>query len=185
MMQELFGLWLPIIVSAVAVFMASALAWMVLPHHKADWKGISGEDAFLGNLGSLGIKPGQYMFPFCESGVQMKDPQFKKRWDAGPHGTLTIWSGPPNMGRNLTLTFIFYLVVGLFVAYLGAMALEPGERFIRVFRVTSVAAIIAYVFGMVPQAIWFGRPSRTLLMDVLDGLVYGSITGLIFGWLWP
>ncbi len=35
-MEPLLDLWLPIVVSAVIVFVASFLAWMVLPHHKGD-----------------------------------------------------------------------------------------------------------------------------------------------------
>jgi hypothetical protein len=36
-----------------------------------------------------------------------------------------------------------------------------------------------------PNNIWFGTPKRAILMDVLDGVVYGLITGAVFGALWP
>lgn len=45
-MDELLDLWLAIVVSAVIVFVASFLAWMVLGHHKGDWKGLPDEDTF-------------------------------------------------------------------------------------------------------------------------------------------
>ena len=42
---SLASLWLPILVSAVAVFFVSFLAWMVLPHHKKDINAIADEKA--------------------------------------------------------------------------------------------------------------------------------------------
>lgn len=39
-MITVFSLWLTIVLSAVAVFYASFVAWMILPHHKADWNGL-------------------------------------------------------------------------------------------------------------------------------------------------
>ena len=64
-MGFLVELWLPILVSSVLVFIASALAWMVSPHHKQDWKGLPNEDGFLDSLRANNTPAGQYMFPFC------------------------------------------------------------------------------------------------------------------------
>ncbi|UCD75560.1 MAG: hypothetical protein JSV91_01320 [Phycisphaerales bacterium] len=182
--MSLVELWLPIVLSAVAVFIVAAVAHTVLPHHKGDWGKAPAEDDLLETLRSKGIGPGQYMFPFCTGPGELKDEAAKKRFEAGPHGTLTVWPGVPNMTRNLILSFIFYLVVSIFVAYLGALAIDAGS-FREVFRVTGTAGIMAYVLGGIPQAIWFGCSGRSLLMYIIDGIVYGLITGLIFGWLWP
>jgi hypothetical protein len=51
--------------------------------------------------------------------------------------------------------------------------------------VTGTAAILAHCFAFMPNNIWFGTPKRAILMDVLDGVVYGLITGAVFGALWP
>ncbi|MDY7109312.1 MAG: hypothetical protein SYC29_11820 [Planctomycetota bacterium] len=184
-MAELLDLWLPIIVSAAVVFIASALAWMVLPHHKPDWKTLPDQQSMLDKLRSLNLQPALYMFPCCGEGKNMKDPEFRKMWEEGPHGVLMMHKGKPNFARNLLLVFIFYLVVGLFVAYVGTLALEPGAAFRTVFRVTGTVAVMAYVFGGIPNAIFFGRTARSVLMDLIDGFVYGILTGLIFAWLWP
>jgi hypothetical protein len=93
--------------------------------------------------------------------------------------------GKPGFAMNLLLVFIFYLVVGIFVAYVGTLALEPSAAFRTVFRVTGTVAVMAYVFGGIPNAIFFGRSLRSVLMDIIDGVVYGLLTGLIFAWLWP
>ncbi len=180
----LMDLWMPIVVSAVIVFVASAIVWMVLPHHKPDFKRLPNEDAFLAALRAGNVAPGQYIFPWYEPG-EMKDPAKKKRYEAGPLGVLLVWGGCPNMGRNLGLSFIFYLVVGVFVAYLASHSLPAGAEYLRVFQVTGTAAIMAYCFASIPHAIWFGKPLRSTATDLLDGVVYGLLTAGTFGWLWP
>ena len=183
-MGELVSLWLPILAAAGAVFVASFLAWMVLPHHKADFKKLSNEDGFLSTVRKANAEPGVYMFPYCEPS-DLKDPEVKKRYEAGPHGLLSMWPGPPSMGKNLSVTFIFYIVVGIFVGYIGTLALAPGAGFMEVFQVTGAAAVMAYALGFIPNGIWFGRSFRSLAMDFIDNFVYGIITGLIFAALWP
>ena len=63
-MVTLGALWLPVLLSAVIVWVVSAIAWTVAPHHKADFKVIPDQDGFLGELGRRNLPPGQYWFPF-------------------------------------------------------------------------------------------------------------------------
>ncbi len=186
-MGFLADLWLPIVLSSVFVFIASAVAWMVSPHHKQDWKAIPNESGFLEALRANNTPPGQYMFPFCGNPKELKDPEKKKRYEAGPHGAIFMWSGAPNMGMNLATIFVFYLVVGVFVAYMGHLAVgnNPDPQYLKVFQVTGCAAVMAYCFGMIPGAIWYGKTARSTAMDILDGVVYGLLTAGTFGWLWP
>ena len=46
----MISLLVPVIVSAVALFFASFLSWMVLQLHKNDWKKFPNEDAVLAAL---------------------------------------------------------------------------------------------------------------------------------------
>jgi hypothetical protein len=182
-MVTLLSLWLPILISAVIVFVASFLAWMVLPHHKPDFKKLADEGGFLDMLRNEGIGIGQYVFP-CIMPAEMKDPEKKARWEAGPHGVLRVYP-QPNMGKNLGLVFLFYLVVGIFAGYIGTLACPVGTHYGTVFRVVGTAAIACHVLGAVPNAIFMGRTCRSVLMDVIDGAVYGVLTAGVFGWLWP
>jgi hypothetical protein len=177
-------LWLPILVSAAAVWIASAMAWMALPHHTADHRGLPDEKAFADALAKLNIALGNYGFPHCADRKQMKDADFCKRWEQGPRGLLSLW-GPMNMGRNMVLTLFVYLVVSFVIAYLGSVVLPRGSSFAHVFRVLGTAGILSYAFAFIPNNIWFGVYGRTIVMNVLDGIAYGLITGLIFAWLWP
>ena len=178
-------LWLPILVSAVIVFIASSLAWTVLPHHKKDIKPLPDEKALTEHLGRLNLPPGLYVWPGCGPGQSMRSEEYKARDKAGPWGSINILGSRPNFGRSLVLAFLFYIVVGLFVAYIAALARPAGSAFLPVFRVAGAAAILAYCAGSIPGAIFMGKPGRFVLTDFLDGLVYGLLTGATFGLLWP
>lgn len=183
---SIIDLWLPILGSLVVVFVASSLAHMVLPHHRKDWGKAPNEDALLEFVRANDIKSGQYMFPSCQNFNELKDPEVKKRYEAGPHGTLRVWEGMPNFGRNLGLTSLLYIVISVFVAYLATMAIKgPNPDFILVFRFTGTAAVMAYCLGFVGNTIWFGQPLKPFLNDLADGIVYGLLTGAVFAWLWP
>jgi hypothetical protein len=182
MQTALMSLWLPIIVSGIALFFASFAAWMLLPHHKPEWKGVDNEDAFLQALRSAGIGPGQYMFPYSCKPEDWKSEEFKRRREAGPTGTLTVWKTAPNMGVNMACTVAFFTIANFVIAYLAAMAIPPGADFLTVFRFVGTAGILTYGTANILNGIWFGRK---MMADIIDGIAYGLITGLIFAALWP
>ena len=124
------------------------------------------------------------MFPGCDSS-SMKTEEGKARYAAGPWGMLSVQAGPPNFGRNLGTVFVFYLVVGVFVAYLAGLALGAGAEFVQVLRVAGAAAMASYCLGAIPGGIFFGRSTRAMAMDIIDGLVYALLTGVVFALLWP
>ena len=186
-MEIVIQLWLPIIVSTIVVFVVSALAWMVFPHHKADVKTLPDEKALMDHLEQANIPCGTYMWPGCGSGEDMKSPQFKARFEAGPWGSMNILARQPNFGLNLLLVFIFYVVVSIFVGYITSLARPFGEAFtfMEIFRVAGATAVLGYCAGSIPNAIFFGKPCRFVLTDFIDNLVYALLTGAIFAWLWP
>ena len=184
-MEFLAALWLPILVSAVLVFFASYLSWMLLPLHKKEFARMRDEGAFYDKLRAMGLEPGKYVFPHYECKQDLEGPAFKERWEAGPHGLLHIWDRRPNMARNLVLTFVFYVVVGIFVAYLLYRAFDgtPGA-YLAVFQVSGTAAILAHAFGGIPNAIWFHKPATAFWADLLDGVIYGLLTAGAFAAFW-
>jgi hypothetical protein len=184
-MAELFALWLPIVVASVAVFFASFLAWVVIGHHTPDWREHPDEGGLMDFLQKSGSTSGYYMFPMARTKEEMSQGVKKQRLDSGPWGTVNIFSGPVNMGRNLGLTFLFYFVTSVFIAYVGTLGLDPGAGFSKVFQMTGTVGILAYAFGPIGNAIWFGTHLRPAVMDVIDGVVFGLVTGLVFASLWP
>jgi hypothetical protein len=185
MVVELASLWLPIVVSAVAVFIASSIVWMVLPHHRSDYKELPDEDGMRDTLRRMAVPRGMYTVPHCNHGPEMKDPAFQAKVKEGPWAWMIVWDRWPNMGKALGTWIAYLLVVSLFVAYIGANALPAGSEFARVFQVTGAAAFMAYALSAVPEAIWKGFPWPFVIKEMIDGLVYALLTAGVFAWLWP
>jgi hypothetical protein len=179
---SVWALWLPIIVSGVALFFASWAAWMLLPHHKPEWRGLPNEASVMDMLRNASVPPGQYTFPHAASQAECHTDEFKRRVADGPSGTLTIWNKPPNMGVNMLCTLLFFVIANFVIGYLTGIALDPGESFMKVFRFAGTAGILTYGTANILNGIWFGRK---MVADIIDGVAYGLITGLIFAALWP
>jgi hypothetical protein len=184
-MELLIPLWLPILLSAAVVWVISAIVWMALPHHKRDFIALPDEDAFMDAVRKSGIKPGNYIFPDFRDPKVMKSEKTQKALNEGPVGHLSVWQTPLTMGSKMVATFIVYLVVSILIAYLTRVALPGAAPFAKVFQVAATAGILAYCFSFIPNAVWFGSYKRTIVANVVDGIVYGLITGALFGWLWP
>lgn len=185
-MVTLGMLWMPIVISAVVVFFASFVFWMVLPHHKSDWKKLPEEDAVLQAMRKERLEPGMYMIPYCSDIKQMEEPLFVKKQEQGPVGVITLRRpGKMAMGPPLTLSFLYNLGVAIVVAYLAGRTLSAGTHYLGVFRVAGTATFLAYAGALFYPAIWVGRPWSVVFKDLADSLVYALLTAGIFGWLWP
>lgn len=183
-MEWVIALWLPILVTTIALFFASFLAWAVLPHHKPDIRRWPDEDKLLAFIRESGAHDGEYLFPLIDE-KDMKEDWARQRYAQGPWGMVTVWSGQPNMPGNMVKTVLFFLVVTILVAYVGWAALPAGATFGEVFRIVGTTAILTHTAGGICREIWFTRPLRAKLMDVVDGVAFGAITGILFALMWP
>jgi hypothetical protein len=182
METPLSSLWLPIVVSGIALFIASFIAWMVLPHHRKEWKTLPNEAQFEQLLRGGGVEPGQYMFPHCPSPEEWKSEAFQQRLQSGPNGALYIWQPGGAMGGKLFCTWLLFTILSFIIAYLAGIALHPGTAFMKVFQFVGTAGILTYGSSGLLNAIWF---RRKIGGDIADGIAYGLITGLVFAALWP
>lgn len=183
-MDFLSALWIPIVASAAAVWVAAAVIWMALPHHKSDFRKLPKEDEVRGALKGTGA--GLYMYPYCDSKEGMADPDFQKKYAEGPTGIIVMRApGAFNMGSGMLQSIVYNLVIAVFVAYVVDLALGAGADYLAVFRVTGAVTFLAYAGALVYPAIWAGRPWGVVFKEIIDGLVYALITAGIFGWLWP
>jgi hypothetical protein len=185
-MVPITALWIPILLSAVIVFVASSIIHMVLPIHKSDYRKLPEEDKVLDALRAAGVTPGRvYHFPYCTHQT-MKSPESQERFKRGPVGLLTVMpSGVPNMGKFLGLWFVYCVVVGIFVAYVTGRTRAPGTDYLEVFRVAGTTAFLGYAVAQIQDAIWKGQTWSVTFKHVFDGLIYGLLTAGTFGWLWP
>jgi hypothetical protein len=58
-MVPITALWLPILLSAVIVFVASSILHMVLPYHKSDYRKLPEEDKVMDALRAAGVTAGR------------------------------------------------------------------------------------------------------------------------------
>ena len=185
-MVPITALWLPILLSAVIVFVASSIIHMLLPIHKSDYRQLPEEDRVLDTLRAAGVTPGRtYHFPYCTH-KEMKSPAAVERFKRGPVGLLTVIpSGPPVMGKYLGQWFLYCVLIGVFVAYLTGRTLSRDTPYLEVFRVAGLTAFLGYAVAQIQDSIWKGQSWSVTLKHVFDGLIYGLLTAGTFAWLWP
>jgi hypothetical protein len=184
-MIAIASLWLAILISSVVVWIAAMLVWTVLPHHQSDYRGFPDEDAVRKALGQ-GLSPGQYSIPHIPSRKDADKSEVRQKFNDGPIGFMTVLPrGFPSIVRGMTLSFVFYLLVGGTVAYVCTRTIPAGADFLRVFQISGTVAWLAYGTAVVPDAIWFGRPWSAIGKQLLDAFIFGVLTGAVFAWLWP
>ena len=184
-MVAISALVLPILLSAVIVFVASSLVHMVLTYHRSDYGKLPNEDAVGAALRAGNAAPGSYLIPHM-SMAEMRSPEGIEKFKKGPVGMLILRpSGAPGMGKNLVQWFVFTVVVGVFVAYVTSRTLAAGVGYLPVFRVAGTVAWLAYAGGAPIDSIWRGQPWSVTVKAIFDGLLYALLTAGAFGWLWP
>ncbi|MEO8461202.1 MAG: hypothetical protein ABI451_11795 [Dokdonella sp.] len=185
-MELVTQLWLPILLSAVFVFIASSILHMVIKFwHGPDYHGFSNEDEVAAAIRKGNPAPGVYVIPHCTP-ESMKDPAMQEKFKQGPIAKIFLRQGGAiNLGSFLGQWFVFCLMVSLFCAFLSAHVLPNGAPFAHVFHLIGLAALLAYAFGAIPNAIWWGFPWGSTIKHFIDGIIYAVITGATFAWLWP
>ena len=178
----IFELWIPIVVSAVIVFIASSVIWMIFKWHNSDYHKTGDEEAVRAAL--KGTEPGYYLVPYCMDSAEFKEPGVQQKYVDGPLAYVTVApNGLPRMGPKLIGMFIYFLLVGILCAYFVSRTLGADADYLAVFRVAGTVAFIANSFALVPESIWFNRPWIMTGKNFLDALIYGLLTGGVFGWL--
>jgi hypothetical protein len=185
-MVSLTQLWLPILLSAVFVFVVSSLIHMVFKWHNSDYRQLPNEDAVRAAFKGAGAEPGMYVIPHCKEMKDMGSPEMAAKFEEGPNGMVFLRpTGMPGIGKSLGQWFVLSLFVAFTVAYLAGMSLHSGAECMLVFRFTATATFLAYATGSVIMGIWMGQPWGAVIKDVFDGLLYALVTGGAFCWRWP
>ncbi len=185
-MVSIFALWLPILLSAVFVFIASSIVHMALNYHAKDFNKVPDEDKMMDALRGFNLPAGEYFIPYTTSRQERSSPEFKAKMEKGPSAYLVMWgSGMTGMGSSLVQWFVFTVIVGIFAAYIAGRALGPGAPYLSVFRFAGFTAFACYSVAQWSDAIWFKRGWGRTFRATVDGLIYGMLTAGTFGWLWP
>ena len=174
-------LWLPILVSTIALFFASFLSWMVLRLHEKDWRKVEGEDGLIATIRELNVPTGNYMFPGVNTMKEMNDSAYQAKYKSGPRGIMTVLP-EANMGKNLALTVVYFFVCCCTFGYLASFALDKGQDSLTVFRFVATVALLTFCASIIQHAIWF---KNRVVGHVIESFAYSLIAGAIFAALWP
>jgi hypothetical protein len=181
-MVALTDLWLPIVLSALFVFLTSFILHMVLQFwHRSDYRKAATEATLADGIKSLASD--QYLVPHCDWGKMT--PEERKAVMSGPTATVMVRNPPPSFPGTLATWFVFCVVVAFFVAYVASVTVARGAAYLHVHRVAGAVAFMTWGLGGFSESIWYGRPWRVTFKHMLDGLIYALVMGGTFGWLWP
>jgi hypothetical protein len=184
-MVSLASLWLPILVAAVGVFIASSIIHMATPWHQGDFTPMTDQGRVLDALRSFNIRPGDYVVPHPQSRKDASSPTFAELSKRGPMVMMTVLPGEVVIAKNLALWFLYCIVVALCAAYIAGEALPPGAALKKVFQFAGATAFFCFALALWHQTIWYSRSWVTSLKSTIDGLIYGAVTAGVFAWLWP
>jgi hypothetical protein len=184
-MTPLASLWLPILLAAVGVFIASSVIHMATPWHHNDFRAVPDQERVLEALRGFNLTPGDYVVPRPSSHKDGRSPEFVALVKRGPIVAMTVLPGEVVIARNLVLWFVFCLVVATCAGYIAGAALPAGAETKKVVQFAGATAFFGFALGLWQQTIWYSRSAITTLKSTIDGLVYGLVTGGVFAWLWP
>jgi len=185
-MVPIASLWLPILVSAALVFIVSSIIHMLLPYHRSDYGRLHSEDDVMDALRRFNIAPGDYLMPAPGGPESMRSPEFIAKREKGPIMMMTVFpAGPPTMGKQLVLWFLYSILVSLFGGYVAGISLGTGAPYMAVFRIVGTVIFAAYALGLWQNSIWFGKAWSITLKSTFDALIYALLTAGVFAWLWP
>jgi hypothetical protein len=186
-MNAVLSLWLPILLSAVAVFIISSLVHMLLKVHASDYGSLSNEDAIRDAIRAGNPAPGRYVIPKCGEMKDMATEAMKRKYAEGPVGHITLLpNGQPNMGKYLGMWFLLCVLVSAVVAILASRLIPMNHGAARgAAKFAAIVSFIAYGFGTFQESIWTGRPWSQTIKYLFDAALYAAGTGAVFYWLWP
>ncbi len=185
-MTEMSALWMPTVLSAVGVFIASSVIHMVSGWHKNDYLAPPNQDALGDAMRPFNLQPGDYMIPRPASMKDMGTPEFKAKAERGPKVVLTVMpNGITPMGPILGQWFVYTLVISFFAGYVASRALGSGADYLSVFRFVGASAFLGYAGALWQAYIWYGKGFGLTFRGTIDGLIYALLTAGFFGWLWP
>jgi len=186
-MNALLVLWLPILLSAVVVFVISCLVHMVIKWHASDYTSLANEDTVRAALRAGNPAPGRYVLPHCREMKDMGSEAMQQKYREGPVGHLTLLpNGTPNLGKYLGLWFVWSLVIAIVAGYLASRLIGWDHSHARAAgKLVGAVTFIAHGFGTVTESIWSGRPWSSSVKYLLDAALYAIGSALVFCWLWP
>jgi hypothetical protein len=186
MSVSIMQLWLPILLSGIFCWFASALIHMIIKYHNADYKKLSNEEQVADAIRDGNTAAGFYHMPHCTDMKEMQNEAMQEKFKKGPIAMISVFeNGLPPMGKLLSQQFIYFLVACVLIAYVATLSLMASADFMIVFRLVMVISFLTFGYGLIPYSIWFGHPWAISIRYLIDAIIYGAVVAATFAWLWP
>jgi hypothetical protein len=185
-MSDLPQIWLPILLTAVFIFIASSLIHMAFKWHNSDYKKLPNEDEVRAAIRAGNPDPGMYVFPHCMDMKEMQGEAMKKKYNEGPIGFLTLRkNGVHSMGPMLLQWFLFTLLVAAVAGLLVLQCVGLHAHTHVAGHLVGMVTFLTYAGGSVSNGIWMGKSWGSVAKDVLDALIYATISAFTSIYFWP
>src|SRR4249919_3561512 len=144
-MHSIPQIWLPVVVAAVAVFVASSLIHMVFKWHVSEYRPLANEDEVRAALRAGNAAPGSYVIPHCADMKKMRDEAMLQKFREGPVAFLTVVrSGTPHMGKALGAWFVLNLFIAWFAGVTAAAYVGPHGNGHYAGHLVGIITLLAY-----------------------------------------
>ena len=185
-MPSLISFWLPIVASAVGVFIASSLVHMVIRWHNSDYRKLPDEEQARAVLKSVANAPGMYFIPHCPDMKEMQKPENIQKFVDGPVVMMTVRApGKPSMGAPLAQWFLLNLFVSIIAAYLASKMVPADASFLAKCRPIAAVTFMSYAAGAISGGIWSGKTGPVVWKELADAAIYATVAACAFAALWP
>ena len=185
-MTALASLWLPILGSAIGVFVASSLVHMVIKWHNTDYRKFPNEEEVRSVMRSSAASPGMYFVPHMADMKEMQKPENIQKFVEGPIAMVTIRPpAKPTMGAPLLRWFVLNVFVSAVAAYIASKMVSPGAGFLAICRPVGTITFMSYAVGAISNGIWYGKPWPVVAKELGDAAIYAAVAACVFAWLWP
>lgn len=189
LMHAISEYWLAIIVSSIAIWLASSLLWAVLPWHRKDYSKLINQTDVQDALGKTMPTPGLYSIPFMSTIKEMEHAEIKTMIDKGPLALITILPADTfNMGKRLSLWFLLNLAIASIIAILIEITtlgipVDDHRHFGVVIHIAGLVTLLTYGGAYITEGIWFSRTWKVVAKYLVDALIYAVITTICFVYL--
>jgi len=91
---------------------------------------------------------------------------------------------PLSIGTSLATWFVFSLVVGWSAAAVSRLAVTNGAGAAEAFLAVGAVSFATYWIALLKVSRWRQQSWSSRLHTMANALVYGLLTGGVFGWIW-
>ncbi len=153
-MEPIISHWLPIVLSAVAVFIISSVIHMVFTYHNSDFSKLPSEAEVMDDLRKANLPPGNYMMPYASTNKERQTQEYIDKMNKGPVAFIRVFpTGQFKMGGTLFQWFVYCIVAGVFAAYIAGHSLPSDASYLQVLRIAGASAFAGYTLALWQNAI--------------------------------